>query len=157
MFSQRDKDSISIRSYQSGDETVLSAMIQAALRQVNSKDYKPAIIEKMCEKFTPERIKEFSAKRKMFVAINAEQIVGTISLIKDTIFTVFVDPTRHHQGIGTQLMKYIEGVAKQDGYSSVVVPASVTAHDWYKNLGYQDVKMTTSEEHGTNFVMSKNL
>ena len=105
---------ITIRQYQSSDETALSTLIQAALRQVNSKDYAPAIIEKMCEKFTPDRIKEFSMQRKMFVAVSAGRIVDTISLVKDTIFTVFVDPTRHHQGIVTQLMKYIEGVAKQD-------------------------------------------
>ncbi len=148
---------IAIRPYQSGDELELSRLIQAALREVNSKDYSATVIERMCKNFTPKQIKELSTQRKMFVAVDAEQIVGTISLVNDTIFTVFVDPARHHQGIGTQLMQFIEGVAKQDGYSTVVVPASVTAHDWYKNLGYQDIKMTASEEHGTNFVMSKHL
>lgn len=55
------------------------------------------------------------------------------------------------------LHNYVEAAAKDNGIKAVQLPASLTAVDFYKKLGYHTVREAESEANGKNIVMEKNI
>ena len=111
----------------------------------------------MVAEFTPQALKEPALKRDMFVAKDGGNVLGTVSLDGDKVFTLFVNPSAHRRGIGGALMDHVEKLAKERGHHQIVLPASLTAHNFYLKRGYVDVRETHSDEHGTNIIMRKPL
>jgi GNAT superfamily N-acetyltransferase len=71
---------------------------------------------------------------------------------------VFVHPQHIGRGIGTLLMEHLEQTATRQGLTTLLVPASITAHEFYVKLGYQDVRQITAEAAGLDYIMmSKSL
>jgi GNAT superfamily N-acetyltransferase len=93
----------------------------------------------------------------MYVAVEGESILGTVSLEQDTIYTVFVDPGWHGLGIGRALMAHIEHVARQQGQAKVKLFASITAQQFYERLNYTPIREIQNEITGTCIEMSKTL
>jgi GNAT superfamily N-acetyltransferase len=60
-----------------------------------------------------------------------------------------------NQGIGTQLIKYIESLARKQGYQLVQIEASITAYAFYRKLGYQTINSKHSEKYGQVIIMEK--
>lgn len=61
------------------------------------------------------------------------------------------------QGVGRDLMKYIETIVKNDGFSSAILNGQIQAQPFYESLGYKaegDVFLEENIEHVT---MSKIL
>lgn len=135
----------------------LSELIKDNLELVNSNDYEEKIINNMVDYFNPEYIKDISEVRNIYVAEHNNKIVGTASLDKNTVYTVFVDPEYHGQGIGKKLMDYIEKVAKKKNIPLLKVPASITSVKFYKKLGYVKVGEKTLDGFGKNVIMKKEL
>ena len=57
-----------IRRFDSADAPAVAGLIERCLREVNSRDYPGEVIERMCDHFTEQRIKELAIQREMFVA-----------------------------------------------------------------------------------------
>jgi GNAT superfamily N-acetyltransferase len=130
----------SIRHAWDGDAGALSEVILAAIRETNAKDYTPEIIARLEEKFSPDAVKERMGKRKVFVALLGQEIVGTASLEGTTIRSVFVAPSAQGQGIGRQLIAEVERAALEAGIAALTVPSSVTAEQFYAKLGFKAVR-----------------
>jgi GNAT superfamily N-acetyltransferase len=60
------------------------------------------------------------------------------------------------RGIGRLLMRHIEALAVIDGYDHMETGASITAHDFYRRLGYIDVR-STETEFGLNYILRRDL
>lgn len=148
---------ILVREFHTDDATRVSEIIRENLIKVNIKDYPKKIINNMCERFTPEYINTLKDSRSLYVALYNSEVVGTASLDNDKIYTVFVDMNYHGKGIGRTLMNFVERVALNAGIKSVQLPASLTASEFYKKLGYHIVTEAESEENGKNIVMEKFL
>lgn len=146
-----------IREYSSDDSHSISNIIRENLIKVNIKDYSEKIINNIYEIFTPEYIAELSTCRKVYVAIKDNSIIGTASLDKDTIYTVFIDIKQHNKGIGRQLIHYIEQIAIDSGITLLKLPSSITGQKFYENLGYHAVDVVESEVYGKDIIMIKNL
>ena len=96
--------------------------------------------------FTEEEIKKNYPKRiKNYVAIEKNEVVGTISIsnlrgddtgTKYIILTLFVKMEKHYQEIGTMLINKIEDYAKSIGAKELYVPASIYGCEFYRKLGY---------------------
>ena len=133
-----------IRYFKDSDADEVSTLVCRNLREVNSKDYPPNIIEKITEGFTSDKIQHFARQREMFVMENEGKIVGTASLVRDTktedeqyaCLTLFVLPEWHGKGIGKQLMNRIEESAKCKGSKVLQVPASLTSISFYRKVKY---------------------
>lgn len=93
----------------------------------------------------------------MFVAVSKDAIVGTASLDKDTIYTVFVDKDHHNLSIGRSLINYIELIALDSGIALLKLPSSITAQKFYEKLGYQEFNSVESEEFGRDIIMIKEI
>jgi GNAT superfamily N-acetyltransferase len=156
-MSYNKKSSLHIRKFIPSDATSVSKLIIKALTEVNSKDYPQDIIQNLCDNFSPHNLIEKSQNRLMYIALENDRIVGTISLANKFILSLFVDPTFHRRGIGTELLQYIETIAREMNYQMVNVPSSITAYDFYKRQGYQTVRSEYSPKHGQVIIMEKAL
>ena len=143
----------------------ISKIIIQNLLTVNSKDYGMERVKKMAEDFTVEKLQNSLSKRKkVFVALIDDNVVGTAGIDKSWysddeywILTVFVKPENHGQGIGKKLIGKIEEYATSLPIKKLVIPASITAHEFYYKLGYRykDEKKELNDEDM--YIMEKNL
>jgi len=135
---------LQFREFQNEDAEAVSNLIRRNLLEVNSKDYSQKEIERLHRSFSPKKVISLSNKRDMIVAEEKGEIFGTASLgnygtddePEWTLYTVFVLPEYHNRGIGKNLVKEVEKMAVEKGGVELTVPASITAHDFYINLGY---------------------
>ncbi|MBY9081414.1 GNAT family N-acetyltransferase [Paenibacillus sp. HN-1] len=148
---------IQIRHYAEEDGEVLSALIRENLLKVNSLDYPDNIIQNMYSLFTSEYISGLAKSREMLVAVDQDRVIGTASLQENTVYTVFVDGRYHKQGVGRMLVGKLERMALRKGIDSLQVPSSVTAQNFYANMGYIEQHISESERFGRSIVMAKQL
>lgn len=137
---------IEIKEYQEKYAKEISNIVITNMYEVNIKDHGKEIIDKLSKHFTEEEIKKNYPKRtKNYIAIEENKVVGTISIdkfrgdltgTKYIILTVFVKIEKHHQGIGTMLIKKIEDYAKSIGVKELYIPASIYGCEFYRKLGY---------------------
>jgi N-acetylglutamate synthase-like GNAT family acetyltransferase len=146
-----------IRRFRKEEAKKVSSLIRKCLREVNSKDYSKKVIDFMCSHFSPKTVIANSEKRRIFVAVEKERILGTASLHDNVILTVFVNPNIQCKGIGRKLMNKVESEAKKNGFKSVKLPSSLTAIDFYKKLGYKKVKEKYDKNFGKTVIMKKLL
>ena len=147
---------INIRLAQDGDADHISALVQHTIRVSNSQDYSAAIIDRVADSFSAEAVLGLIRQRVVFVAVDAENLVGTASLDGEVVRRVFVHPEMQGRGIGHRLMNAIEALANQQGVVALRVPASLTAKPFYARLGYVEIKEVLYGEERT-VVMEKCL
>ena len=123
-----------IRGFKSNDAEILSSMIRKCLVTINNKDYSKKVISKMCNKFSPQNIIRLSRTRRIYVAVEKLKLIGTASLEKNRILSVFVEPDLHKQGIGRKLVKHLEITAIKEGYNKIEIPSNITAVKFNKNV-----------------------
>ncbi|EKM6336606.1 TPA: GNAT family N-acetyltransferase [Pseudomonas aeruginosa] len=134
-----------VRPATSRDAAAISRVVIAALRESNSQDYPPDVIAQVEQSFSPEAITTQLTKRRVFVALLGENIIGTAGLDGDVVRSVFVDPAHQRGGIGRHLMDVIHTIAAGAGIEALRVPSSITAERFYTVLGYQKIR---DEFHG---------
>lgn len=136
---------IEIKEYEEKYAEDISNIVTRNLLEVNSKDYGIEFSKKHSEEFTVDKIKEnFKSRTKVFVALESNNVVGTAGIAKSWyndngeywILTVFVKPENHGQGIGKNLIYKIEEYSEEIKAKKLVVPASITACEFYHKLGY---------------------
>jgi N-acetylglutamate synthase-like GNAT family acetyltransferase len=148
---------ITVRKFRDDDALEASDLIRKTLSEVNSKFYPKSVIKYMYNEFSPKFLIELSKEREFFVAIEKSKIIGTITIIKDYIGTVFVNPENLFKGIGTKLMYTIEDLAKQRKIKKLRLQSSINAVGFYEKLGYKKGEQSQSEEYGITYEMSKTL
>jgi predicted N-acetyltransferase YhbS len=145
-----------IRSARPEDAEDISALIVAALREANAKDYSEAVIQRVEQSFSPDAVRALMMQRVMFVATLGERILGTASLDGRVVRTVFVEPGYQGKGIGRRLMAEVEREALARGVALLAVPSSVTAEPFYAKLGFRAVRDAYHGEERT-IVMERSL
>lgn len=125
-----------IRPAELSDADTISQLVIATLKEVNAKDYPEVIINALIKNFSKEQIAERMSKRKVFVMIEENCIIGTAALDENMVHSVFVLPNRQNEKIGAQLMEHIERTAHEQGFHTLTVNSSITAEGFYKKLGY---------------------
>lgn len=146
-----------IRKFRGEDAEELSRLIIKALTEVNSRDYPESAIRFLCGRYSPKLLIEKSKEREMYVAAENGKVLGTASLLGNTIRTVFVNPESHNKGIGTRLIEHLESVARKKGYKSTEVPSTTTACGFYEKLGYKRIRDRHEENVGTLVLMAREL
>ncbi len=145
----------------------MSNIIITNMYEINIKDHGKEIIDKLSKHFTEEEIKKNYPKRiKNYVAIEESEVVGTISInnlrgdttgTKYIILTLFVKMEKHHQGIGTMLIKKIENYARSVGAKELYIPASIYACEFYRKLGYDYLDGIKEQNEDKEYTLVKYL
>jgi GNAT superfamily N-acetyltransferase len=123
-----------IRPIEETDFDRVEELITKTILEVNAKDYSDSLIKVMLQG-DPVRPRDSSHDREYFVAID-ETLCGIIGLKENEIKTFFVDPVYRGKGIGTQLLSFIENIAKSHGYEETEVYSSITSRSFYEKNGY---------------------
>ena len=148
---------IEIKEYNETYVEQISTIIIRNLLEINVKDYGVEKVQEMAKDFTVEKLKDtLKNRKKVFVAIKNNEVVGTAGIDVSWynpdeyyILTVFVKPENHGEGIGRLLIKAIEDYAIHSNFKKLIIPASITAHEFYYKLGYRykDNQKVLNEEN----------
>ncbi len=132
-----------IRRFDEKDAQEVSSLIAKTLRTTNIRDYSPEFIEQEVNVLTPDYIAWRASWTHFYVACEGEKIIGCGAIgpywgseTESSLFTIFVLPEFQGRGIGRKIVKTLE----QDEFAlrakRIEIPASVTACEFYRKLGY---------------------
>lgn len=154
-----------IVEYEEKHTEEISNIIIRNLLEINSNDYGIEKAKEMAKDFTVEKLrKTLNNREKVFVALINGEVIGTAGIEKSWyaddeywILTVFVKPENQGQNIGRLLINKIEEYARKLQIKKLVIPASITAHEFYYKLGYRykDGKKELNENNM--YIMEKNI
>ena len=148
-------ENITIRKFKSADSSVVCEIIKRNLIEINSKDYPEDIIKDMCKLYIPEYMIRIAKQRHINVAELNGIIIGTASLDKNEICTVFVDVDYHKCGVGRKLMSSMEDVAKKNSVNIIQLHSSLTSLNFYYALGYKYVEEIDVPNLGRSIIVEK--
>lgn len=155
-------ESYTIRRFQPTDAAEVSNMIADTLRIVNSKDYTEAQIAHIVAAMSPETLTTRAAEGHMYVVLDGSKIIGVGdiagywgSTTESILLTIFVHHDYHGQGIGRRIIETLE----QDEYflraSRIEIPASITAVEFYRKMGYDYKNGVRELDEGTMYRLEK--
>ncbi len=132
-----------IRKFQIEDAKEVSELIIKTLRTTNIKDYSKESIENDVKRFTPDDVIQRAGWTHFYVICDNETIVGCGAIgpywgkeDENSLFNIFVLPEYQGKGIGRMIIETLE----KDEYflraKRVEIPASITACEFYKKMGY---------------------
>ena len=133
----------SVRRFQDMDAEEVSSLIIKTLRTTNSKDYSKEYIEKTVREFNPDGVRKRASWTHFYVVCDGCVIVGCGAIgpywdkeDESSLFTIFVLPEYQGRGVGRKIIKALE----QDEFflraKRIEIPASITACEFYKKMGY---------------------
>lgn len=132
-----------VRKFHDSDADEVSALIIKTLRTTNIKDYSEEFIENDVKMFSPEGVIERASWTHFYVICDGDTIVGCGAIgpywgkeDESSLFNIFVLPEYQGKGVGRKIIETLE----QDEFflraKRVEIPASITACDFYRKLGY---------------------
>lgn len=132
-----------IRLFKEEDAAEVERVIAETLRISNSRDYSKEYIEANISSHSADVLIERAKQGHTYVACDGTRIVGCGtsagywgSETESILLTIFVLPEYQGRGIGRRIIETLE----QDEYflraKRIEIPASITAVDFYRKLGY---------------------
>ena len=132
-----------IRRFEEKDAKKVSELIVETLRKTNIKDYSADLIENYVNNFQPENVLKRASWTHFYVAEEKDSIIGCGAIgpywdkiDESSLFTIFISPEHQGKGIGRKIIETLE----KDEYflraKRIEIPASITAVQFYKKMGY---------------------
>ena len=131
-------------------------MIAQTLRISNSRDYTKEYLDAVICSHSADFLCRLAETAHLYIALDGGSVVGCGAIdgywgsVTESIFlTIFVHPAYQKQGIGRRIVETLE----QDEFflraRRIEIPASVTAVEFYKKMGYSCKDgVTTPDEEG---------
>lgn len=152
-----------IRNFTKEDAQEVSDLVALTLRTSNIKDYSAERIEADVLIFNAQYLINRMSWTNGYVYCDGAKIVGCVFIgnywdKKDEacLFTFFVHPDYQGKGIGRQLMNAVEQDEIFLRSKRIEIPASITAVDFYRKLGY-DFKNGITEPNEERLVLLEKL
>ena len=134
---------IEVRRFIDGDEKEICQVIRKDLLTENIKDYSMESINKLINELNEDLIKKRANKFHAYTFLYGNKIiaVGIIgpywdSLTESSLFTIFRDPDYNGKGVGRKIIETLEQDEYFKNVDRVEIPASLTAVEFYKHMGY---------------------
>ena len=138
-----EKIDVAIRRFKETDAESVSRLVQRNMLEVNSKDYGLEATTKLAGQYNAEKILQTASYAHMYVFEWKERIVGVGAIssfwgseTESILLTIFVLPELHGKGIGRTIINTLEKDELFTRSSRIEIPASITATDFYRKLGY---------------------
>lgn len=153
-----------IRAFRKEDADEVAQVIARTLRESNSKDYPKEYIEYNVASHSADELLKTSEQRHIYVVCDGERIVGTGGIAgywgsrtESILLTIFVLPQYQGKGVGRKIIQTLE----QDEYAlrayRIEIPASITAVEFYRKLGYDYKNGVKELEDGRLYRLEKFL
>ncbi|MBQ3546347.1 MAG: GNAT family N-acetyltransferase [Lachnospiraceae bacterium] len=137
------RDNYSVRRFQNSDADEVSNLIINTLRMTNIKDYSVEYIENDVKMFTPDGVIERASWTHFYVVCDKECIVGCGAIgsywgkeDESSLFNIFVLPEYQVKGVGRKIIETLENDEYFLRAKRIEIPASITACEFYKKMGY---------------------
>ena len=135
--------SYTVRKFVNSDADEVSALIIRTLRTTNIKDYSEEFIENDVKNFTPDGVLGRASWTHFYVICDGDTIVGCGAIgpywgkeDESSLFNIFVLPEYQGKGVGRKIIETLELDEFFLRAKRVEIPASITACDFYRKLGY---------------------
>ena len=94
------------------------------------------IVELKESRGSPDCIRNLIDTEQVFVAIENNTVKGMISISKNEITKLYVDPELHGMGIGRQLFRHSERLIQDTGYKNMFLSAAAESPvPFYQKMG----------------------
>ena len=127
---------LEIRKARLEQTDVISEIVSKTIKEVYSKYYSDEVVDFFLELHNRDNIHNDILKDNTYVIGCGDAILGTGTMNQNTISRVYVTPNHQHEGIGTNLMDYLEKEIIKN-YSHVNIDASLPAAEFYRKRGYE--------------------
>lgn len=135
---------LNLRKFNESDLKDVLDIIKRNFLEVNIKDYDEEKIKKLVKEFNAEKIFDLNKNSHLYVATLKGEVVGCGAIAnlldrdsESVLLNTFVKPELQGKGIGSKIVKVLE----EDEYflmaKRVEVSSTITACNFYKNLGYE--------------------
>ncbi len=142
------------------DAFALSELICQNAQLLLQPHYSELQLEIFLRYYSAEAMLKKLSKQTIFCAENNGKIIGTIALEDDFVIGFYTRIDQIGQGIGTQLLEYLENYAKAQGIQKLELSASPIGVSFYRNRGWCKVKDMVIAYLGVDFeetLMQKKL
>ena len=151
-----------IRRFKEADAEAAAQVVSVTVSISNSRDYPPEYIAHLKETHSAEVLRQRAREGHMYVICDGEKIVGTGTIApywgsetESILLTIFILPDWQGRGLGRLLIETLE----QDEYAKragrIEIPASLTAVNFYRHLGYDYKNGVTEPENGLLYRLEK--
>lgn len=141
---------IEIRKANGTDVEQISDLIQESTRR-NPNNYNPDQLKAWMDYNTPENILKYLNDRVTFCAFQGEELMGTISLLKNEITGFYTRFDSRGQGVGSALLKHLEEFALSEGLERLILCSTPSAEKFYISKGFTPTKTVVVNILGINF------
>jgi putative acetyltransferase len=151
-----------VRPWKEADTDELGELFRRSVREVASRDYRPAQIEAWVK--APGEIEAWTERmssRISFVAEAAGRLIGFIQYDPpDHIDMTYVHPEHQRRGVAAALLATVEAEARRRGVNVLNVEASITSRPFFLSRGFEIITpqiVTARGEEFLNYRMAKRL
>jgi N-acetylglutamate synthase-like GNAT family acetyltransferase len=142
---------LEVRRFNNNDATTVSEIICRNFLEVNIKDYSKAEMECLSEIYNSDKVLEINDYAHMYVVCMDKKIVGCGAISsfwgkqdESILLTIFVLPELQGMGVGRTIIETLESDEYFLRAKRIEIPASITACEFYKRMGY-DYKDKTAK------------
>lgn len=132
-----------IRRFKDNDAKDVSSLIIETMKKSNSSDYPKNLLEEFINEQTPEKIVEWAKWTHFYVVEDNNKIIGCGAIgaywskeDESSLFKIFIHPKYQGMGIGRMIVLKLEDDEFAKRANRIEVPASITAVEFYKKMGY---------------------
>ena len=137
---------MTIRRAEEDDIKSIQSVIRESILATHKRLYPQEDIEETLNNYTSEKLLNYITNDDYFVAEENDKIIGCVLAKEDKMRSLYVLPSEMGKGLGKKLAEKAELSIRDNGYKRVWLWSSLIAHDFYKHLGYKDVKDIPNED-----------
>lgn len=131
---------MTLRDFRRSDTIALQEFIYLTIDACYSGVYPPRAIQFFKDYHCTENILDRSEKGQTVILEMGDKVIGTGTLLGNTILAVFVHPDFQRRGYGKDLMAELETRAEACGCTELELSVSLPSREFYQRLGYRLLK-----------------
>jgi GNAT superfamily N-acetyltransferase len=142
------------------DARRISNLIRDVIRNINYGKFSAKQLSSWQDFYSITKIEEIIDRGVIFIGIEKNKIIATISLIDENVYGLYVKPRLMKRGIGTKMMEFIEKYARQKGIRKLFLSSTPVALKFYQGLKYKQkgkVRINFGQSHFVETKMEKIL
>ncbi|MBW2972799.1 GNAT family N-acetyltransferase [Candidatus Woesearchaeota archaeon] len=140
-----------IRIATAEDLPLCKKLMHLTVGETNAKYYPPNIIHAWQNHAFQHEMKE----EDVLIYEENNVILGFGVVEGSHIRRVYIHPDFQRKGVGKNIVKNLEEIAKERGFESCTLNSSSNALDFYKSLGYKDNGKKVIEQDGLTVTFTK--
>lgn len=157
-----DLNTLQISKFQETDTQAVVDLIIDTLRTTNIKDEPKEDIESYAKDITPESIQYKAEHVNFYVFKMNDQLIATGAIgpyygseTESCFFSIVVSPDYQQQGIGRLIMDTLEDDYYYHRAERLIIPASITAVQFYRKRGYDYINGNQTPDHESLIYLEK--